>query len=259
MTAEASSVDFRQPERNHAVRALQEYPEAFSILSSIQDTANTGFGLVSPLPDFGRRDRRTLSAALFSRSFKAIHCAIDVASRGYHAPALILVRSVLENLLTNWEFLTNQAAVDAMYKGDEKWWRSRRFDSIAKDIDQQLKASGHPAFVLDWWYETYGELSTFAHPRTRAVRLEFDSPGTVLVIAPVWDRAHFELAMMSIMTASRLNLSQMGYFVDIEDDEWRSAAETACEQAKVWIRSQPEHPGAPSADSVGNQVDHPLS
>ena len=72
---------FIEPEREHRRQAANSCRDALEIFARVQTATNEGFSLVGKLPGFSDRNQRTISAALFSKSFKSLHCAMDCDAR----------------------------------------------------------------------------------------------------------------------------------------------------------------------------------
>ncbi len=233
---------FIEPEQEHRRLTAQCFRETLELIAELQIATNEGFPfLVGRLPRFSKRDAMTVSAALFTRSFKSIHCAVDAALRGYYGASLTLVRPVYENLLVHWELLANPRSVEAMYDNDEKWWKDRRFWDIAVDADRRAAAGGQQEYAKETYRHMYQHLSKFAHPRTQGARIEYNSASNRLVTSPEWDEDHCRRTLREIVYAATYNLAQFRVFVGDGDRAWRERADSAVAHAVVRIKSEAEN------------------
>jgi hypothetical protein len=93
-----NSFGFPDQELRHSDHVVETYGELVQLLSRVMRDTNEGFAFVSGLPSLEHHDKRTLMAALLTRSFKFTNCAIQAGIRGYYSQCTTLVRCVVVNV-----------------------------------------------------------------------------------------------------------------------------------------------------------------
>ncbi len=121
-----------------------------------------------------------------SRSFNSLHQALNLWTATYYSQSIILARSVLEDWLVCMDALSHEETIDALANRE----RPITFKAMA---ERSLTAE-----LIEWFYGgstpenegIYGFLSTFSHPRSRALAVQIDSgqDGNSLRLGPRYNQ-----------------------------------------------------------------------
>ena len=133
---------------------------------------------------------------IIGRSFNSLRWAYELLQTGYYSQAFALVRSVEEDWLVCKDCDANPQTIDALLDGVGRVPNFR-------DMAQRL-----PEALQDTWAARRGEpegiydvLSTFAHPRARAMRIAFDHENNRVRVGPSYDEGLFLLLADHILTS----------------------------------------------------------
>ena len=118
-----------------------------------------------------------------SRSVNSMRWGFELMTRGYYVQSITLIRLVYEDWLVCWDCIDHPNTVKAILAGNTRM-------PTFSDMADRLK---EPHLSL-WKGETqevegtYGLLSTFAHPRHRALMVQRDPDSQSLRLGPLYDQ-----------------------------------------------------------------------
>ena len=175
--------------------------------------------------------RRTLEAnednklqrvwlALTTSAAHSSRVALDALESGYYTQCFMLTRSVFEDWLTAYDCDDNPETVDALLDSGKSMPRfSTMYDRLPCGLKRLWGRQGD--------YEgTYGFLSTFAHPRFRAVEDTLSQEGRVRIV-PEYNGMRFALGAWFFLKANLLMLDFVerlaDYLVSPESLAWRNS------------------------------------
>ena len=136
---------------------------------------------------------------LTARSFNSLRWAYELVSMGYYTQAMVLTRCVFEDWLVCMDVVNHETTVSAIL---EAGGRLPRFAEMAQ--------RSLPPELLAWWQgdgdndqSVYGLLSTFAHPRYRALASQLVQSSNTLRVGPAYDEDLFLVSFHYMATAAR--------------------------------------------------------
>lgn len=159
-----------------------------SVLETIENLLNMHLSGFSEIGDFtltANNKREQAWLLLTNRAFNSFRWGYHVLGRGYYSQCFLLTRSALEDWLVCQDCGAHDDTVEALLAGSN---RVADFRTMAGRLDEQLKT---------WWFGAegskgiYGLLSTFCHPRHRAVVAMVDPDSHNLRLGPAYDEPLF--------------------------------------------------------------------
>lgn len=140
--------------------------------------------------------REQLWLLLTYRSFNSLRWAREMLLAGYYAQPMILTRTVYEDWLTGIDAIEHAETVDALL---DKKGSVPGFKQMAeRSLPDELKGD------FGWGDDskTYGFLSTFTHPRARAVLTQVDPDTMKPRVGPLYDDALFVATFYYLLQAA---------------------------------------------------------
>ena len=146
-------------------------------------------------------DNRELQVWLLltARSFNSMRWGYELVSTGYYSQAMVLTRCVFEDWLVCMDAVDHATTVSAIL---EAGGRLPRFAEMAQ--------RSLPPELLAWWQgdgdndqSVYGLLSTFAHPRYRALAAQLVESTNTLRVGPAYEEDMFLVSFHYLATAAR--------------------------------------------------------
>ena len=145
--------------------------------------------------------------------------ALYALESGYYTQSFALTRAVFEDCLTAYDCIEHPETAEALLDSSKTM---PRFSAMYKRL---------PCWLKRLWGEqgdyegTYGFLSTFAHPRFRAIEDTSNREGTVRIV-PEYNEIRFALAARFLIQANLLMLVFVERLADYLDypecKEWKT-------------------------------------
>ncbi len=155
---------------------------------------------------------------LTTSGFHSLRIATYALESGYYSQCFTLTRAALEDWLTAYDCINNPGTVKAL---DDAEGRVPTFTDMAARLPEKLKILWKAA---DEPEGTYGFLSTFAHPRTRALQATFNDSGMLLIV-PAYNEIRFALAARLLLQTALLLLEFVerlaDYLATPASNEWK--------------------------------------
>lgn len=182
-------------------------------LDQLFDRYVEGFGQIADFTLTEENETQFVLLRLLTKAFNSIQCAHNLLQLGYYTQALTLVRSAYEDWLVSHDCVSHAETVRAL---QGKGGRVPSFKIMADRMDA--------AFRADWTGAggegTYGLLSTFSHPRTRAVNAVINPDTKTLRVGPDYDESLFLFTAHHLLNISiRLTF----FFAALTSPEWIKA------------------------------------
>jgi hypothetical protein len=205
-----------------------------------------------------------LVLALFIRSERALISSYNLSLIGYYTPAIILARSVHENMLVLWDVVHTPDTARSLLVNDEDYWlgqphdpaqpgvaKNRTLNQIARDVDRWLTTAHAAPGDINYWDASYGGMSGIANPRGLALH-----PERTVVKArskgasnPAWDPYLCGVALRVTTVEARLTLAQLDDRLVTKKgtQRWRASTRSLLHDVAAWvekdgIRSQSRPP-----------------
>ena len=173
-----------------------------SLLGALESLLNAYLAVIRESGPFHPSDENRREQAwllLTARSFNSMRWAYELVSTGYYTQSMILTRSVFEDWLVCMDVVNHEATLNAIL---EPGGRVPRFAEMAQ--------RSLPPELLEWWQgdgnsdqSVYGLLSTFAHPRYRALAAQLVQSTSSLRIGPAYEEDMFLVSFHYLATAAR--------------------------------------------------------
>ena len=201
---------------------LKAWEEEREVLQTIGEGIDLHFALFRhpwklAMNENNRREQVWLG--LTTSGFRSLRIAVYALESGYYTQCFILTRAALEHWLTAHDCIGNPETVDALLGLQG---RVPRFSTMAERLPENLKALWKDVNDPEG---TYGFLSTFAHPRSRALEATSNEAGTVLIV-PEYDEMRFALAARFLLQAVLLLFDYVerlaDYLATPASVEWKS-------------------------------------
>ena len=161
--------------------------------------------------------------------------ALSALESGYYTQCFSLTRSVLEDWLTAYDCKEHPETVDALLDARKRMPRfSVMYDRLPCDLRRLWGRQGdHEG--------TYGFLSTFGHPRFRALEDTLSQAGRVRIV-PEYDDMRFALGAWFLLMGYLLMLEFVeklaDYLASAESLDWKkSKLESVKPQAHTFFES----------------------
>ena len=156
---------------------------------------------------------------LTTSAFHSSRIALHALETGYYTQSFMLTRAVYEDWLVAFDCEGHTETVEALLDPN---LRDPRFE----DMYQRLPAQSKSLWGKIEDYEgTYGFLSTFAHPRTRALEDTLNPDGTLRFV-PAYNGIRFALAARFLLMGTLLMLTfveKLADFLDTpESQDWKN-------------------------------------
>jgi hypothetical protein len=165
---------------------IQQHRHWLAALERMFNSYLSVFSQMGSFTNTGNNSREFVWLLLVTKAFNSLRWAYQLLQVGYYGQALTLTRSAYEDWLVCMDCLGHPDTVRAiLIKGG----RLPKFETMARRLDEPLQ---------NWWGDnsqqiegTYGLLSTFAHPRYRAIATLIDPERKDLRLGPQYDKTMF--------------------------------------------------------------------
>lgn len=142
-------------------------------------------------------DNRPLQVWLLlsNRAFNSLRWAYHLLAAGYYSQSMMLTRGAFEDWLVCEDAKEHTETVAALLDRDG---RVPTFSAMADRLEKPLRKEWKDTLGDDG---IYGLLSTFAHPRYRAIAVLVDPDTLTLRLGPNWDEDLFIVAANYLLLA----------------------------------------------------------
>ena len=164
---------------------ILQHSEALTSVERLFNLYLAGFRRLGEFKKTNDNKREQVWLFLTTRAFNSLCCAYHLLEEGYYSQSMILIRAALEDWLICEDCKTKSQTVEALLDREKC---VPRFKDMANRLPEPLKAEWNGMGGEDG---IYGFLSTFAHPRRRAVVVTVDPESNVLRVGPTYDEDLF--------------------------------------------------------------------
>lgn len=185
--------------------------DATECIERLLDTFLKGFGTISHLTITEDGQPREARLMLLTKTFNSMECARDLLLKGYYTQAITLIRTAWEDWLVCMDSMGHpETAVAVLGRGG----RVPSFKKMAARLDEE-------AFRSDWSEAggegSYGVLSTYGHPRARALNALYNPETKMLRLGPDYDERLFLFTAHYLLNAG----IRMAFFLaEAATDDW---------------------------------------
>lgn len=167
-----------------------------------------------------------LMLTLCVKAFNSMKCAHDNLLNGYYAQCLTLVRTVEEDWLTCL-YVHKHPDKARLWLGNR---RTPSFQCMRCDLEEELRRKTS---------QSYGILSTFAHPRARALAVSMNrTQGRISPrLGGKYDADHFIAAIYMLIPAALNMLGIVAVFLHDTQPAWFERITTTRDDAIAWVQS----------------------
>ncbi|MBI4337586.1 MAG: hypothetical protein HY683_07160 [Chloroflexi bacterium] len=158
-----------------------KHKEELHLLQKLLDVYIQGFSSIGSFTRTADNDAEYAQLLLTARSFNSLRSAHSLLQQGYYEPALVLTRSVHEDWLVAKDCEANKATLEGLLENPDTFWKG------ALAFANMAKRHG----FRDAWQRNYGDLSTIAHPRRRALTILVDPATKTLRVGAAYDEVLF--------------------------------------------------------------------
>ena len=192
-------------------------------LETLHETLDLHFSLFShptTLEDTEETKLPRVWISLTTSAFHSSRVALYALESGYYTQCFALTRSVFEDWLTASDYKEHPETVEALFDANKAM---PRFSVMCERLSPNLK----PLWGEQGSDESiYGFLSTFAHPRHRAIEDTRNREGRVRIV-PEYDDMRFALAARHLVIAILLLMDYLARLADFldspESKEWNAS------------------------------------
>ena len=157
--------------------------------------------------------------ALTTSASHSSRVALYALESGYYTQSFALTRAMFEDWLAAYDCKEHPETADALLDSNKAM---PRFSTMYNRLPCGLKRLWGEQGVYEG---TYGFLSTFAHPRSRAIEDTLNREGTVRIV-PEYNEIRFALAARFFIEANLLMLKFVerlaDYLDSAESQEWKN-------------------------------------
>lgn len=225
---EKTEPTFEEQEQRVKERSWRECEGQLGVVVSLLNCLSDGFKLLSSFAY--EKNKQTVQLLYLCRSFNSLRSSYELAQIGYYSQAVMLLRSVLEDLLVCYRCERDPNMVKRLLEGREERFN---FGDMAKS--QGVK-------FANWWNTTYSDLSLFTHPRSPGLRILVSPVEHALRLGPGFDR---DLLLANVYFQLEILIRLLRLFSPI----LRSKDENI---AKKW--AIPSQPGMMQAVKLINEI-----
>ncbi len=189
-------------------QTIQQHSEVLDNLENLLNSYLKGFGQLGTFTLTDENQKEQVWLYLVSRAFNSLRWAFNLLQRGYYSQALTLTRSAYEDWLVCMDCRNNPETVEAILSAESYM---PKFKAMSKRLEEPLRRG---------WDGDYGFLSTFAHPRHRAITVIVNPEFKNLRVGPDYDETMFMITSYYLGTAGL----RLGMFLvlltDLKSPEW---------------------------------------
>ena len=192
-------------------------------LEPLHEILDLHFSLFSHPVTLEATEENKLQRVWISLTTSASHSsrvALYALESGYYTQCFALTRSALENWLTAFDCKEHPETVEALLDENKAMPRfSEMYERLPCNLKSLWREQGSDA-------GTYDFLSTFAHPRHRAIEDTRNREGRVRTV-PDYDDMRFALAARHLVIAILLLMDYLARLADFldspESEEWKAS------------------------------------
>ena len=183
-----------------------------------------------------QHDWERLLLILTGKAFNSLKCAYDALLRAYYSQALALVRTVDEDHPTCLYVHNHRDEAELWLKGR----KVPTFECMRSELGDVLKGKLR---------ESYGILSTFAHPRAAALAVTAGRLGgdLDLRLGGRFDPNHFTLAAYMLLPSATMMLGIPAIFLHDSQPEWMERITATRDEVIAWLQRINEEVAASSS------------
>ena len=185
----------------------QRHGPVLECLEALLNCYLEGFRELDHFTSTEGNEREQVWVFLVTKSFNSMRWAFHLLQHGYYTQALTLIRTVWEDWLVCEDCVNRPDTVIATLG---KGGRVPSFKKMADRMEEPLRS--------DWIGEsqgdegTYGVLSTFAHPRARAIHVIRNPESGVIRLGPNYDERLF-LYTSHVLINAGIRMTEVVSFV----------------------------------------------
>ena len=172
------------------------------MLQTIQEVIDLHFDLFRHPAELQLSEENQLQQVwlgLTTSAFHSLRISLHALGSGYYAQSFTLTRAAFEAWLTAADCKSHDETVQALLNSEI---RAPRLETMAQRLPEEFKVLWRRVGDPEGYY---GFLSTFAHPRKRALEATVNVDGTVLSV-PEYIEMRFALAALELLKVSILML-----------------------------------------------------
>ena len=200
----------------------QSWEQEGEVLQTIQEVIDLHFALFRYAGKLEYTEKNELQRVWFGLSTSAFHSlrvALYALESGYYSQCFTLTRAALEDWLVAFDCKSHPQTVEALLGSGG---RVPAFRVMAERLPEDRKVLWRNGGDGDG---AYGSLSTFAHPRQRALEATVGGDGTALIF-PAYNEIRFALAAKLLLQVALLMLEFVerlaDYLTTPASQEWKS-------------------------------------
>ena len=200
MTFSELSQNSQQQTRNHERHVLQ----------TIQEIIDLHFDLFRHRGGFEFSEDNQLQQVwlgLTTSAFHSLRISLQALGSGYYAQSFTLTRAAFEDWLTAVDCKSHTETVQALLNSEI---RTPRPETMGRRLPDELKSLWRGVDDPEGYY---GFMSTFAHPRKRALEATVNESGTFLIV-PEYIEMRFALAALELLKVALLMLEFLERLAD---------------------------------------------
>lgn len=212
-------------EENTRVETLNREGKALTVIENLLNQYLSGFQHIG---EFKRTDDNRLEQVwllLTLRAFNSLRWGYYLLQSGYYSQSMMLTRSALEDWLVCKDCEGHVDTVEAVLDWEK---HVPTFKAMADRLPEKLQLVWKEAFTDDG---IYGFLSTFAHPRYRAIHVLFDPDTKLLSLGPSYDEHLFLITCYSLFRPMIWFMEFLYRLVDPVAPDWKAEAQPVMNQA----------------------------
>jgi hypothetical protein len=217
------------------------------ILTVIEQLLNLHLAGFRQLDGFKRIDdnkREQVWLFLTSRAFNSLRWAYHLLQYGYYPQALILTRSALEDWLACMDCEVNEKTIEALLSQGQ---RVPGPGDMAVRLPEPLRRQWKD---IEGEEGLYGFLSTFSHPRHRAVIVMLNPKTKTLRIGPEYDEILFVVSAYHILNCAARITKFLGRLVtNPTESDWGSKNVKVCQEVEKCLNDLAERAKAEPSEN----------
>jgi hypothetical protein len=200
------------------------------VLAAIEQMLDLYLSGFQQIGKFTRTDNNRLEQVwvfLTIRAFNSMRWAYYLLESGYFSQSMMLTRTAFEDWLVSMDCIEHSETVEAIL--GEKG-RVPKFSTMANRLEKPLKKEWKDIEGDDG---VYGLLSTFSHPRYRAIAVLLDPKSKVFRVGPAYDDDLFLVASNYLLLGLIRMMEFLARLVDPIEPNWTQAAKPILDQSQV--------------------------
>lgn len=163
------------------------------------------------------------------RAFKSLRWAYHLLQRGYYSQSMTLTRSAYEDWLACMDCIENSETADALLGRGKRVPNPREMaDRLPEDLKQEWKDYGMGEGL-------YGFLSTFAHPRHRAMTINIDPRSNTFKVVTTFEEDYFVTSSYYLLQCLLRMTEFLFRLVNPVNPHWAKELASVQHQAKEYL------------------------